>query len=104
VNFARPCLDCGTLTQQGNRCSMHKRQAQSKWKEGVPNPYLNPAWRKLSALVRAKRPWCEGCGATGVRLTVDHLQPISQGGALLAPEHMLRVLCLRCHGKVTKHK
>jgi len=104
VKFQRPCLDCGVLTQTGNRCEVHRRVAQAKWKEGRPNPYLNPAWRKLSAQVRSKRPWCDGCGATGVRLTVDHIQPLSKGGALIVPEHALRVLCLQCHGRVTRHK
>jgi len=104
VRFQRPCLDCGTLTPQGNRCSLHRREAQTRWKAGVPNPYANAAWKRLSALVRSKRPWCEGCGAANVRLTVDHIYPLSSGGALIVPESALRVLCLRCHGKVTKHK
>jgi 5-methylcytosine-specific restriction endonuclease McrA len=75
----------------------------SRWKENKPNPYLDPAWKKLSSQIRSKRPWCEICG-TARNLTVDHLDPISKGGPLLAPEHRLRVLCRQCHGRLTKHK
>jgi 5-methylcytosine-specific restriction endonuclease McrA len=102
VTFQRPCLDCGVLTPSGNRCSMHKRAANYRWKEGKPNPYLDPAWKKLSSQIRSKRPWCEVCGKT-TDLTVDHLDPISKGGPLLAPEHRLRVCCRACHGRLTKH-
>lgn len=102
MTFQRPCLDCGVLTTVGNRCQAHRSAAMSRWKEGKPNPYADPAWKKLSAQIRSKRPWCEVCGRT-TDLTVDHLDPISKGGPLLAPEHRLRVLCKPCHGRLTKH-
>jgi 5-methylcytosine-specific restriction endonuclease McrA len=41
--------------------------------------------------------------APGVRLSVDHIMPLSQGGPLLPGRESLRVLCLKCHGKATKH-
>jgi len=103
VTFQRPCLDCGVLTMVGNRCQTHRAAAQSRWKEGRSNPYADPAWKKLSSQIRSKRPWCEVCGKTS-DLTVDHLDPISKGGPLLAPEHRLRVVCRTCHGRLTKHK
>jgi 5-methylcytosine-specific restriction endonuclease McrA len=103
VTFQRPCLDCGVLTMVGNRCQQHRAAAQAKWKEGRPNPYLDPAWRKLSSQMRRKHPWCEVCGKT-TDLTVDHLDPLSKGGPLLAEEHRLRVVCRTCHGRQTAHK
>jgi len=103
VSFQRPCLDCGVLTMVGNRCQTHRAAAQSRWKENRPNPYLDPAWRKLSSQMRRKHPWCEVCGKT-TDLTVDHLDPLSKGGPLLAEEHRLRVICRPCHGRQTVHK
>jgi len=96
-------LDCGVLTMVGNRCQAHRAAAQSRWKENRPNPYLDPAWRKLSSQMRRKHPWCEVCGKT-TDLTVDHLDPLSKGGPLLAEEHRLRVICRPCHGRQTAHK
>jgi len=87
----------------GNRCQTHRAAAQSRWKENRPNPYLDPAWRKLSSQMRRKHPWCEVCGKT-TDLTVDHLDPLSKGGPLLAEEHRLRVICRPCHGRQTAHK
>ena len=87
----------------GNRCQTHRAAAQSRWKENRPNPYLDPAWRKLSSQMRRKHPWCEVCGKT-TDLTVDHLDPLSKGGPLLAEEHRLRVICRPCHGRQTSHK
>ena len=103
MSFQRPCLDCGALTMVGNRCQTHRAAAQSRWKENRPNPYLDPAWRKLSSQMRRKHPWCEVCGKT-TDLTVDHLDPLSKGGPLLAEEHRLRVICRPCHGRQTAHK
>ena len=103
MSFQRPCLDCGVLTMVGNRCQAHRAAAQSRWKENRPNPYLDPAWRKLSIQMRRKHPWCEVCGKT-TDLTVDHLDPLSKGGPLLAEEHRLRVICRPCHGRQTAHK
>ena len=103
MTFQRPCLDCGVLTMVGNRCQTHRAAAQSRWKENRPNPYLDPAWRKLSSQMRRKHPWCEVCGKT-TDLTVDHLDPLSKGGPLLAEEHRLRVICRPCHGRQTAHK
>lgn len=103
MTFQRPCLDCGVLTDLGDRCAPHRAAAQARWKAGRPNPYLDPAWKRLSAQVRRKRNWCQSCGTTK-DLTVDHLDPISKGGPLLAPEHRLVVLCRPCHGRKTKHK
>ena len=103
MSFQRPCLDCGVLTMVGTRCQTHRAAAQSRWKENRPNPYLDPAWRKLSSQMRRKHPWCEVCGKT-TDLTVDHLDPLSKGGPLLAEEHRLRVICRPCHGRQTAHK
>jgi len=104
MTFQRPCLDCGLLTTSGDRCDKHRKEAAARWKaKRGPSPYLDPAWRRLSAKARKEQPWCTLCGATE-DLTADHIVPLSKGGALLVPTHALRILCRRCHGKVTQHK
>ena len=104
MTFQRPCIDCGELTMMGNRCARHRAEMLAKYQGNKgPSPYANAAWRKLSAQLRRKRGWCEVCGTTK-DLTVDHLDPISRGGVLLAPEHRLAVLCRKCHAVRTRHK
>jgi 5-methylcytosine-specific restriction endonuclease McrA len=108
VTFNRPCLDCGTLTSEGDRCSVCGPRKRSEWARARgPSPYADPQWRKLSAQKRKEQPWCELCGHRGSQgnpLTADHMHPLSQGGALIVPTYMLRTLCRMCHGKITKHK
>ena len=57
---------------------------------------------------RKEVPYCEICGQRDGNpinpLTADHIQPLSQGGALIVPTFMLRTLCRVCHGKITKHR
>ena len=102
--FARPCLDCGLVSREGNRC-IRCQTAYNRARyiaNPKPKPYASREWRNLSAKVRKQRPWCEMCGKT-TNLTVDHIIPISKGGRLIAPVEQLRVLCRSCHGKVTEH-
>jgi len=108
MNFQRVCLGCGKLTRDGNRCQDCQRAAaRMRQAQRDPQPYSNPEWRKLSAAIRKERPYCQACGVPGntpgVRLSVDHIMPLSQGGPLLPGRDALRVLCLKCHGKATKH-
>ena len=104
MTFNRPCIDCGRLTEMGNRCEAHRAAEMRRYSRGKgPSVYATAAWRKLSAQLRRKRGWCEMCGTTA-DLTVDHLDPVSRGGILLAPEHRLAVLCRKCHGARTRHK
>ena len=108
MTFSRPCLDCGTLTTEGDRCGVCGPRKRSEWARAKgPSPYADPQWRKLSAQKRREQPWCEKCGFRGSPqnpLTADHLHPLTKGGALIVPTYMLRVLCRRCHGTETKHK
>jgi len=102
--FARPCLGCGQLTRLGNRCiQCQKSWNQSRHVKG-PRPYDKPEWKRASAKKRSDQPWCSMCGRQD-DLTVDHIIPLSKGGDLVPDDdELLRVLCRRCHGKVTIHK
>ena len=104
LRFARACLTCGVLQRQGNRCGKCAGViVAQRGRERGRTVYTDPAWRKLSALLRAKRPWCEACGARD-SLTVDHITPLQPGQSPVVPEHLLRVLCRPCHGRVTRHR
>jgi hypothetical protein len=40
---------------------------------------------------------CVDCGATGVRLEVDHLDRLADGGPLNAPLERMQAVCVPCH-------
>lgn len=101
---ARPCLDCGTPTSEGNRCpacapaAEARRQTWLRRQRGTTAARgYDAAWRQVAASVIRAEPWCCACGATE-DLTCDHIVPLSQGGARLERDN-LRVLCRRCHGQ-----
>ena len=108
MTLNRPCLDCGRLTREGNRCTICGPKKSSEWARAKgPSPYRDPEWRKLSVQKRKEQPWCEMCGhwgSTDNPLTADHIRPLSKGGALIVPTYQLRTLCRVCHGKATRHK
>ena len=77
----------------------------------MATPY-DRRWRAISERTRAAQGYCTWCGcAQGelyldhegrerrVRLTVDHIRPLSAGGG--SDRSNLRVLCDACHGGLT---
>ena len=76
-----------------------------EWAKARPNPYAKSSkWRRLSKRMRDEQPWCSRCATQGDAsnpLSVDHLIPLAQGGALIPEdEDALQVLCRRCQGVV----
>jgi 5-methylcytosine-specific restriction protein A len=60
-------------------------------------------WHKARRIQLADEPLCRLCTAaerTVPATDVDHIKPISQGGAALDPENF-RSLCRPCHSTVT---
>jgi 5-methylcytosine-specific restriction endonuclease McrA len=51
------------------------------------NPLSSPAWKKTRAAILASGGVCWLCGHPGAD-TVDHVVPLSQGGALLDPANL----------------
>lgn len=88
------CLDCGEPSPS-TRCAdctadrapraRHDEHRSRSWK-----------WRRLSARLRKAQPWCSLCSSVD-DLTVDHVTPLSHGGAEYDLDN-LRVLCRPCHG------
>ena len=93
----KSCIDCG-MPCEGSRCPDHQLPARPR-----PNKQSRAArgygveWQKLSKQLRARQPWCEMCGTSGARLTVDHIVPQSLGGDNNLRN--LRVLCVDCHNR-----
>lgn len=86
-----------------------KKTAERPWmpergvQEGRLHPnnkfYQSTAWRELRALKIEQSPLCEECqrkGITTLAQVVDHIVPISKGGAKLDIEN-LQSLCNPCH-------
>ena len=104
----RACLTCGMILsrlKQG-RCEECAKEKQAT----KPNPYRNSReWRNLSARKRKDQPWCSRCATQGDAsnpLTLDHIVPLSMGGALIPEdeEEGVQVLCKRCQGIVGARK
>jgi 5-methylcytosine-specific restriction protein A len=108
MSAPRPCLTCGTLTTYGSRCEEHTRQEQNRQKRRRRAPeYDDRAWRALSAEILREHRREQGDICPGVDgehlphltrdLTVDHVVPFRDGGALLDRANT-RVLCRSYNG------
>ena len=87
----RPCLVCGAPSVS-SRCGRHLLVGHK-----TPRPeYLTSEWRKLSRKMRDAQPWCTRCGSTS-DLTLDHVVPLSKGGAAVPDESGVVVLCRKCN-------
>lgn len=80
------------------------RRRRQKKKES-PNMafYNSSAWRQLRKNYIMNHPICKICNDNGILQEghhVDHIQPISQGGARLDPNN-LQTLCITCHSRKT---
>jgi 5-methylcytosine-specific restriction endonuclease McrA len=93
----KPCLTCGIPTG-ATRCEAHTLpKTENPNRPSRQARGYDAAWQRLSSKIRAARPWCEMCGKSQARLTVDHILPQSLGGDNSAAN--LRVLCLDCHNR-----
>jgi 5-methylcytosine-specific restriction endonuclease McrA len=63
--------------------------------------YGSGAWREAKARVYATQPHiCAHCQRQGVRLYVDHIRELRDGGAAFDTSN-LQLLCSPCHGRKT---
>ena len=89
--FKRPCLDCGVLTDTGNRCPTHQSAYQARLdarKVGKREHYKGD-YKKRAKIVRDTADQCWLCGE-GARVddpfTADHYFPGNPNSPLL-PAH-----------------
>lgn len=110
TSLANPCLDCGELTRNGQRCKPcekaynrlnpprtkpHKLKRTTAQQRGYDG-----AWNRLSKRARMKQPFCSDCGATE-ELQADHL-PVAwerkEKGLPIRLEDV-DVVCAECNRK-----
>ncbi|MBK9178915.1 MAG: HNH endonuclease [Acidimicrobiales bacterium] len=91
----RPCLDCGTLTP-ASRCPDCQRTVEAQRRarrRSTGQGYGRPYTRLRLAVLDRDGYRCHWCG--GPAATVDHLLPVSKGGADSADN--LVAACTRCN-------
>jgi 5-methylcytosine-specific restriction endonuclease McrA len=69
--------------------------------EGDKSFYHTTAWRKLRKIKKSMNPFCEVEGCYNPTHTIDHVHPITQGGAKLSLQN-LQSLCIGCNGRKTR--
>jgi 5-methylcytosine-specific restriction endonuclease McrA len=80
------CIACGALSDE-TRCPEHR---------GTKRNGSTRAWRKVRAeVLKRDHHRCFYCGDRAT--TVDHLRPVSRGGAELDPENCVAA-CAGCNG------
>jgi len=92
--FKRPCVECGELTDSGNRCEKHPRQERRSPDKQLARKikkaqYYNSTYRKLAKMVRDGAEICHICGKganPNDPWTADHLEP-GNPQSPLAPAH-----------------
>jgi hypothetical protein len=94
-----PCLTCGRLSTNGNRCPQHQQQvdAQYQLRRAITKDQTGQykgAYKRLAKIIRMTARVCHLCGiefVDGDKIEADHLypgQPVTQLGDL-APAHAL---------------
>ena len=94
---------CKELVIKG-RCKAHEsarhkeidRRRKGKDHRAV---YQTVAWKRLREVVLSVEPWCRACKCEWAK-EVDHIAPISAGGAAFELEN-LQPLCHACHSAKT---
>ena len=67
-------------------------------------PYNLQAWQRTRRQFLSEHPLCVHCAVAGLRVPahhVDHVQPVSEGGAWFDVEN-LQGLCAACHSVKTR--
>lgn len=106
--------DCPLPSIEGSSyCAEHREEKEKKdsvrraaWKSGqlLMSPdaresnrfYHSKQWQLVRAMQLHKQPLCAVCRAPA--RVVDHIKPILEGGARVAPEN-LQSLCTHCHDR-----
>lgn len=96
-------------TEQTKRCPNCKIQSSREYDKTLRNKeadkfYHSQRWKQTRNLVLMDNPICNGDNCQQLATMVDHIKPISQGGAKLARTN-LQSLCDTCHKiKTAKEK
>ena len=67
--------------------------------------YRSKRWKAVRFLAKRRDKWkCVKCGAAGVRLEVDHIEPIREAPELAFELTNLQSLCVPCHARKTREE
>src|SRR5690348_3184899 len=104
IAILRPCPvpGCPALVANG-RCPAHQRDFEHQRGSAKERGY-SASWRRLRRAVLAIEPLCRHCAKQGyvtAASELDHVAPMSQGGARLDPANV-QPLCGLCHRKKTQ--
>lgn len=89
MRFKRPCLDCGQLTELGNRCQYHQRIYQAKLDERKNKDHYKGNYTTRAKKVRETASVCWICKQGPIPndpWTADHVIP-GQADSPLLPAH-----------------
>lgn len=110
----RPCnhMHCPELVRDSRYCDNHAKEHEGDNRnrirfakarlhqdptEAANNRFYSLArWQNLRNYFIKRHPLCARCGAMGQQ--VDHIVPLSQGGAKLSIDN-LQTLCISCHAR-----
>ncbi len=94
------CIDCRALISRGSRCRRHQLTRERTRKAGRGGSGW-AASRTRQAILTRDGHRCRGCGGASSPhlLHVDHITPVSRGGA--NTDANLQTLCVDCHDTKT---
>lgn len=98
----RLCTVCRAPCSPGPRCDECRRlwtRAYNAARPELHGFYATPAWRKLSAEIRASAPGgrCHWCLKPTRRLVADHIVPLDQRPDLALERSNLVASCIPCN-------
>jgi 5-methylcytosine-specific restriction enzyme A len=102
----RPCRHPGCLgLTREVYCEQHKseRFARDKHRGSAAERGYDSRWNKYSDAYKRSHPLCALCEAEGRTTAVDivhHINPVSEGNAVLAGDDGLLPVCVQCHPRV----
>ena len=99
----RRCSKCGAPFRMSERPGRSRCVKCDVWRPELPEErfvYRTERWRRTSRVLREEADHkCQLCGATGVRLEVDHIVPIRKDPSKAFDSENLQVVCVPCHRK-----
>jgi 5-methylcytosine-specific restriction protein A len=102
-----PCAapGCPAVVDSGQYCDEHRPPRPDDGRPSAAQRGYDGRWRKIRAMVLARRPLCVECerhGVVRVATEVDHIIPLSKGGTHATDN--LQPLCKTCHSRKTRRE
>ena len=85
------------------RPKSRKKQGRTERRKYRGKEYKTSEWRRYSEQFRRDNPECAACGTTEGTTHLDHIIPVSDGGAMW-DVRQFQTLCISCHSRKTKRE